>query len=108
MAFATTPLRGTGSSGTGATRLFRRPHLFDRARQQFFHGAANLMVGLLDAPEIRALASERVLASTTPLQRWAEPVDVAKSIAFLVLDSGYLTGQMLIMDGGLTAGINGS
>lgn len=67
-----------------------------------------LLVGLLDAPEIRALASERVLASTTPLQRWAEPVDVAKSIAFLVLDSGYLTGQMLIMDGGLTAGINGS
>jgi pteridine reductase len=67
-----------------------------------------LLVGLLDAPEIKVLASERVLAATTPLQRWAEPVDVAKSIAFLVLDSGYISGQMLIMDGGLTAGINGS
>lgn len=67
-----------------------------------------LLVGLLDAPEIKALASERVLAATTPLQRWVAPVDIAKSIAFLVLDSGYITGQMLIMDGGLTAGINGS
>lgn len=67
-----------------------------------------LLVGLLDVPEIKSLASERVLAATTPLQRWIEPVDVAKSVAFLLLDSGYITGQMLIMDGGLTAGINGT
>ncbi|HRE55916.1 MAG TPA: SDR family oxidoreductase [Candidatus Competibacter sp.] len=67
-----------------------------------------LLVGLLDAPEIKALASERVRAATTPLRRWAEPVDIAKSVAFLVLDSGYISGQMLIMDGGLTAGINGT
>lgn len=66
-----------------------------------------LLVGLLDAPEIKLLASERVLASTTPLQRWAEPVDVAKCLAFLVLDSGYITGQLWVMDGGLTAGGNG-
>jgi len=66
-----------------------------------------LLVGLLDAPEITAIASRRVLAAAPPLGRWAEPVDVAKSIAFLVLDSGYITGQMLIMDGGLTGGVNG-
>ncbi len=69
---------------------------------------SGLLVGLLDVPEIKSLASERILSATTPLQRWVEPVDVAKSIAFLVLDSGYISGQMLIMDGGLTAGINGS
>lgn len=69
---------------------------------------AGLLVGLLDTPETKALASERVLKSNTPLGRWIEPVDVGKSIAFLVFESAYISGQMLIMDGGLTAGTNGT
>ncbi len=87
---------------TGATRTLCIKHGRIGVR------VGGLLVGLLDAPEIKALASARVLAANTPLGRWAEPVDVAKSIAFLVLDSGYISGQMLIMDGGLTAGVNGS
>jgi len=66
-----------------------------------------LFVGLLNLPEARALASERVNAATTPLGRWIEPEEVAEAIAFLALESGYISGQMLILDGGMTAGVNG-
>jgi len=48
-----------------------------------------------------------VLAATTPLGRWINAVDVAETINFMALDSGYITGQMLILDGGMTSGING-
>jgi hypothetical protein len=66
-----------------------------------------LMVGLLDLPPLRALASERVNAATTPLGRWITPEEVVATLAFLALDSGYITGQMLVLDGGMTSGVNG-
>jgi pteridine reductase len=69
--------------------------------------AVGLLAGLYESEETRPLISERVQALTTPLQRWITPQDIAKSIAFLVLDSGYITGQMLVLDGGMTAGVNG-
>lgn len=41
--------------------------------------------------------------TTTPLKRLAEPVDIARVIAFLVgEDSGWLSGQVLTADGGLS------
>ena len=41
-----------------------------------------------------------------PLNRFAEPVDVAKAILFLASsDAAYITGQALILDGGLTLGL---
>ncbi|MGL4963996.1 MAG: SDR family oxidoreductase [Inquilinus sp.] len=41
-----------------------------------------------------------------PLQRVAEPADIAKAVAFLASDdlAGFITGAMLPVDGGLTAG----
>jgi 3-oxoacyl-[acyl-carrier protein] reductase len=37
-----------------------------------------------------------------PLRRFAEPEDVAKAVSFLAgEDSGYITGQVLIVDGGI-------
>ncbi|OWJ57633.1 SDR family oxidoreductase [Inquilinus limosus] len=41
-----------------------------------------------------------------PLQRVAEPADIAKAVAFLADDdlAGFITGAMLPVDGGLTAG----
>jgi NAD(P)-dependent dehydrogenase (short-subunit alcohol dehydrogenase family) len=40
-----------------------------------------------------------------PLGRFGEPVDVANAVAFLASpESSYITGQMLILDGGLTLG----
>lgn len=69
---------------------------------------AGLFVGLLDLPETRALASERVNAATTPLGRWIETVDVAEAVAFLTLESGYMSGQGLVLDGGMTSGVTGT
>jgi NAD(P)-dependent dehydrogenase (short-subunit alcohol dehydrogenase family) len=67
----------------------------------------SLVVGLLELPSLRALASEHVNAAKTPLGRWITPEEVAGTLAFLSLDSGYMTGQMLVLDGGMTGGLNG-
>jgi len=38
-----------------------------------------------------------------PLKRWGQPIDIAKAVVFLSSDdSDYITGQMLVVDGGLT------
>jgi NAD(P)-dependent dehydrogenase (short-subunit alcohol dehydrogenase family) len=66
-----------------------------------------LLPGLLDLPGLRALASARVKGANTPLGRWITPQEVAGTLAFLSLDSGYMTGQMLVLDGGMTGGTNG-
>jgi NAD(P)-dependent dehydrogenase (short-subunit alcohol dehydrogenase family) len=45
----------------------------------------------------------RYFETTTPLRRLAEPDDIARVIAFLVgPDSGWLSGQVLTADGGLS------
>ncbi len=45
----------------------------------------------------------RYFESTTPLQRLAEPDDIARVIAFLAgQDSGWLSGQVITADGGLS------
>ena len=66
-----------------------------------------LMVGLLDLPSLRGLASDHVNAAKTPLGRWITAEEVAGTLVFLSLDSGYITGQTLVLDGGMTGGING-
>ncbi|MBL8250706.1 MAG: SDR family oxidoreductase [Candidatus Competibacter sp.] len=104
-AFADTELADCMAVARGAIASFTRILAIQHGRLGV--RVNGLLVGLLDIPEIKALASERVLAAAPPLRRWAEPVDVAKCIAFLVLDSGYITGQLLVMDGGLTGGAHG-
>lgn len=40
-----------------------------------------------------------------PLRRGAEPAEIAKAVAFLSsADNTYITGQVIVVDGGLTAG----
>jgi NAD(P)-dependent dehydrogenase (short-subunit alcohol dehydrogenase family) len=47
---------------------------------------------------------EAVIAHT-PLRRLGEPVDVAKVAVFLASDdAGFITGQTIYVDGGVTAG----
>lgn len=42
-----------------------------------------------------------------PLGRFAEPWEIAAAVAFLASDqAGYVTGQTLVLDGGLTLGID--
>lgn len=66
-----------------------------------------LMIGLLDIASLRALLTPDVQAATTPLGRWITPLEVAKTLTFLCLDSGYMSGQSLVLDGGMTGGCNG-
>lgn len=67
-----------------------------------------VQTGFLDMPETKALASPEVLALKPPVGRWGTPEEVAKLIAFMVVRNGYMTGQAVILDGGLTAGITGT
>ena len=67
-----------------------------------------VQTGLLDTPETKAIASPEVLKVKVPVGRWATCAEVAKMMAFLALDNGYISGQCIILDGGLTAGITGT
>ncbi len=44
-------------------------------------------------------AKERAIARI-PLKRRGEPEDIARAVAFLLLDAPYITGQVLTVDGG--------
>lgn len=46
-------------------------------------------------------ATERAaIEASIPLQRTGLPDDIARAVAFLLLDAGYVTGQILAVDGG--------
>ena len=67
------------------------------------HGHAR--VSRARAPEVLADDewSRRVLEAT-PLDRVAEPEDIARAVAFLAVPaSSYITGQLIVVDGGFIA-----
>jgi NAD(P)-dependent dehydrogenase (short-subunit alcohol dehydrogenase family) len=50
-------------------------------------------------------ATAQAVVASAPIARWGEPDEVADAIAFLASDrAGYITGQTLVIDGGLTLG----
>jgi pteridine reductase len=40
------------------------------------------------------------LLSRIPLRRRGEPEDIARTVLFLLQDAGYITGQIIAVDGG--------
>ncbi|MEQ4626006.1 SDR family NAD(P)-dependent oxidoreductase [Providencia manganoxydans] len=62
--------------------------------------------GLIDSDMTQAIPKEKlkVMRQNIPLRRLGQPQEVAKLVRFLVSeDSQYLTGQTIVLDGGLTA-----
>ena len=51
-------------------------------------------------PEGMADASKDKIISRTALGRSGEPADIARAVRFLIRDAGYMTGQILTIDGG--------
>ena len=70
--------------------------------------ASYIQTGLLDTPEARSFASPRVLEARVPIGRWTRPEEFAKLAAFMAMRATYLTGQGVVLDGGLTAGNAGA
>ena len=71
-----------------------------------------IMPGLMDTPHVTAMIAGRATsaddlaarrAAAPPMKRQGSPWDVARAALFLASDeAGYITGQELVVDGGLT------
>jgi len=63
--------------------------------------------GLIDTPILRALTPERLAAQLAlqPTGQAGRPEDIARAVSFLVSpDMGFITGQVLFVDGGKSLG----
>lgn len=60
---------------------------------------AGIAPGTVLLPEKWSNEDEERLRATTPLQRTGSPADVSSTVLF-ILDSDYLTGETIIVDGG--------
>lgn len=63
--------------------------------------ATEMNTALVDDPVFDAMVRER-----TPVGRWGDPAEIAAAAVFLASDeAGYVTGQKLIVDGGMTVAL---
>ena len=67
--------------------------------------------GLIDTPILRALTPERLAAQLAlqPTGQAGRPEDIARAVSFLVSpQTGFITGQVLFVDGGKSLGGSGA
>ena len=59
------------------------------------------------SPEMRIGESVAHDIARTPYGRWGRPEEIARTVLFLALDAGFITGQTITVDGGFTStGLN--
>jgi pteridine reductase len=49
--------------------------------------------------------TKKLILDRTALKRAGSPTDIAKTVLFLIRDAGYITGQIIAVDGGRTLNI---
>jgi enoyl-[acyl-carrier-protein] reductase (NADH) len=92
-------LRG---SITGVTRTLCRAFGKDGVRVNVVQS------GLIDLPELKGFISSQVMDVLPPVGRWGTASEVAKLMVFLALRATYISGQTIVIDGGVTSGITGT
>ena len=85
---------------TGVTRTYAR-----KFGKQGLRVTA-VQTGLIDLAD-SSWVSKTVQDVEVPVKSWVSLDEIASFIGFLAIESTYTTGQTMIMDGGLTAGISG-
>ena len=104
--YAATPLEdvmpAVKGAITGLTRTVCRRFAHQGLRVNY------VQTGLIDLPELTPHLSPLVRGLAVPSGRWGTAQDVAALIGFLANEDHYMTGQVVLLDGGLTAGLTGT
>jgi len=98
----TTPIYAASKAGLGLITRSLAPVLGERGIR-----VNSVAPGYVDTPLSAPLREmvEPWSASQTPLQRWAQPEEIADAVLFLLGDdSSYITGTSLRVDGGIALG----
>jgi len=93
------------ASTKGAINSFTKNAAIDLAKHNIL---VNVIAPGVCNTEINAnipKKAKKIQEAKIPLGRWAEPAEIAKGVIYLCSDfSSYVTGQLLIIDGGYLAG----
>jgi 3-oxoacyl-[acyl-carrier protein] reductase len=94
------------ASSKGAVVTLTKVVALELARRNITVNA--IAPGLIETPMARGITAEQFerIAKATPVGRLGQPEDIAHAAMFLVAEeAGYITGQVIDVDGGLTVGI---
>jgi pteridine reductase len=99
---ATRPLRDFnvyGAAKAGLAALTRSLAL-ELAPQVRVNGIAPGAILWPEGNDSYDQSSRDSLLASTPLQRLGEPMDIARAVAFLASDAPFITGEVIVVDGG--------
>jgi NAD(P)-dependent dehydrogenase (short-subunit alcohol dehydrogenase family) len=94
------------ASSKGAVGSLTKVVALELARRNITVNA--IAPGIIETPMARGITAEQFerIAKATPVGHIGQPADIAHAAMFLVADeAGYITGQVIDVDGGLTVGI---
>ena len=102
------PGQANYAASKGGVEGFTRCIAAELARRNITVNAIAPGFILTDMTQAVRDAAEDKIKKSIPCRRLGAPEDIANAVTFLALDeSGYITGQILTVDGGLTLGSGG-